>query len=182
MPVSPLPILIPLLLVIVLIVASMKGRKVFFRSAVVVASFIIFILSFFYIPGVLLYFRATQNDLDAQYKYARWLENNPEDINEVMFWPINPNVLEGYFWIDKAADQGHLPSLYIKGVRLKYGDHVPQPEDWDGPGGNHFPQPARGQKCIDEAIEKGFRPVKNLEEEFYYTHLYRGLYHKDPNG
>jgi hypothetical protein len=56
-------------------------------------------------------------------------------------------------------------------VRLKYGDHVPRPPDWDGPGGNHFPQPQRGQLLIDKALRLGYQPT--IKEEYFYWQQYR---------
>jgi hypothetical protein len=70
----------------------------------------------------------------------------------------------------------------MKGVRLKYGEHVPKSSGWTGAGGNHFPQPELGQKFIDEALASGFRPLPGVDEEVYYWHVYRGLYHNDPSG
>jgi hypothetical protein len=63
-----------------------------------------------------------------------------------------------------------LSLIYALGVRLKYGDFVPKPPHWTGPGGNAFPQPERGQALIDQAIRGGFtRPVDG--RRFYWQVL-----------
>ena len=182
MPVSLLPIIIPLIALVAIIWSAFKGKKAFLATTACVLGFFALLLSSQFIPGLLLRAKANDGDVAAQYRYARWLENHSEKINELLLWPSSPQVLEGYSWIDRAAEAGHLPSIYMKGIRLKYGNHVPEPQEWNGPGGNHFPQPELGQKYIDEALSKGFRPLSDVGEEYYYWHVYRGLYYIDPNG
>jgi TPR repeat protein len=58
----------------------------------------------------------------------------------------------GYAWLEKAANRNYPPAIYALGVRTKHGIHVPRPKDWDGPVGNVFDQPLRGQALIDKAI------------------------------
>jgi TPR repeat protein len=83
--------------------------------------------------------------------------------------------LGGYTWLAKAAAQDYPPAVWLVGVRLKYGILVPMPKDWNGPGGNVFPQPERGQQMIDHAVnDLGFKPTTN-EESYYFQHYRRDL-------
>lgn len=66
------------------------------------------------------------------------------------------------------ADKRWHPAL---GIRLKYGMFVPKPNDWNGPAGNVFPQPERGQEWIDRAIRGGYQPT--TQEEWYYWQVFR---------
>ena len=182
MPVSLLPIVTPLIALIAIVWSAFKGKKALVVTSGCVCGFFFLFLSSHFVPGWLLRAKANNGDVAAQYRYARWLENHSEKINEFLLWPSSPQVLEGYAWIDRAAEAGHLPSIYMKGIRLKYGEHVPRPQEWNGPSGNHFTQPELGQRYIDEALGKGFKPLTDVEEEYYYWHVYRGMYYKDPNG
>jgi hypothetical protein len=38
-----------------------------------------------------------------------------------------------YAWLEKAAAQDYPPAVWLVGVRLKYGLHVPRPPNWNGP-------------------------------------------------
>ena len=98
-----------------------------------------------YIPGWWLHRYAAAGDPVAQYRYAQWLENHSETINQFVLWPVHPDVLGGFSWLEKAANQNYPPAVWLVGVRLKYGIAVPEQPDWSGPGGNVFPQPERGQ-------------------------------------
>ena len=149
----------------------MKGRKAFLIAASVSASLIIIFFLSVYVPGWVLGAKAKAGDAEAQYELARWTEGHCEQIGEVILWPCEPDVLGGYAWLEKSAGQDYPPALFALGVRLKYGDHVPQPPNWSGPGGNVFPQPERGQKLIDRAQALGFRP--SVEEQYYYWMVYR---------
>jgi hypothetical protein len=81
-------------------------------------------------------------------------------------------VLGGYAWLEKAAAVDYPPAVYAKGVRLKFGQHVPRPADWEEPpGGNVFPQPERGQALIDKAIRLGYQPT--IDEDYFYWRQYR---------
>ncbi len=86
-------------------------------------------------------------------------------------WPVTPEVLGGYAWLEKSAALNYPPAVYAVGVRLKYGDYVPRPEGWTGAAGNHFPQPERGQKMIDQALQLGYVP--RIEEQYFYWKEYR---------
>jgi hypothetical protein len=171
MPVSYVPCVLPLLLVAVPLVCLAKGKKPFliaFAGSLVV---LILLVLPFYIPGWLLMGKARGGDPEAQYELARWHENHCEAIQEWLLWPCTPDVLTGYVWLERAADQDYPPAVYTLGVRLKYGDHVPRPAHWTGPGGNVFPQPARGKALIDRALQLGYKP--QTAERLHYTKVYR---------
>jgi TPR repeat protein len=115
---------------------------------------------------------AHRGDPEAQYKLARWTENHCEQLGSVILWPCEPDVLGGFAWLEKAAAQDYPPAVYLVGVRLKHGEHVPRPPDWKGPAGNHFPHPEKGQELIDRALKLGFVPPPG-DEVSYYMRVYR---------
>jgi len=59
MPVSFLPLLLPLIAIVVMAVSAFKGMKVFLRATLCVVVVFLGILSIFYIPGVYLYLKAS---------------------------------------------------------------------------------------------------------------------------
>jgi TPR repeat protein len=124
-----------------------------------------------YIPGWVLEQKARAGAPEAQYQFAVWCENHCEVIGAFILWPCRPDVLGGYTWLEKAAEQDYPPAVYTLGVRLKYGDFVPKPDNWSGPAGNMFPQPARGQPLIDKALALGYKP--RTEERMHYMEVYR---------
>ena len=172
MAVSLLPLLMSILLLAVPFVLGIYGRKKACKIAIVCSSGIVAaIVLYVYLPGWLLMAKATRGDASAQYELAKWHENHSESIGTVLLWPARPNVMKGYYWLAKAAEQENPPALYALGVRLKYGIHVPKPDGWKGPAGNHFPQPAQGQAYINRAIELGYQPI-GAEKDFYW-HVFR---------
>lgn len=171
MPVSYFPCMLPLLLVAVPLLCLPLGKKSFQRAVVGSILVLVLVLLTFYVPGWILMVRARGGDPDVQYELARWHENHCEAIQQWLIWPCEPDVLAGYAWLDKAAQQDYPPAVYTLGVRLKYGQHVPRPENWTGPGGNVFPQPVRGQTLIDRALELGYEP--STPEEVHYMRVYR---------
>lgn len=180
MPVSYLPLIVPLLLVCIPILFRLFGGKRAGRIAACISLLFVavFLLSI-YVPGWRLMGKANRGDPKAQYQLAKWHENHCEKVGALFPCSTSSDdLLTGYAWLEKAAEQDYPPALYAVGVRLKYGEHVPRPKGWDGPAGNWFPQPGRGQVYIDRAIELGYKPV--VEEKYFYWHVYRGMYVKDP--
>jgi hypothetical protein len=171
-PVSYTPCLVPLLLVAVPLLCLLRGKKAFLKALAGSLGVLTLLILWFYIPGWILMVRARDGDPEAQYELARWHENHCEAIQAWLLWPCNPDVLTGYAWLEKAAEQDYPPAVYTLGVRLKYGDHVPRPADWTGPAGNVFAQPERGQALIDRALQLGYRP--QTDEESHYWKVYRG--------
>ena len=171
MPVSLWPLIFPVLLVGVPLLLLARGRRPFLRAASGSALILVLLLLWIYVPGWVLRMKAERGDLGAMYELARWTENHDERLGSIILWPVEPDVLGGYAWLEKAAAQDYLPALWLVGVRLKYGIHVPEPPSWDGPGGNVFPQPQRGQKLIDRAVASGYHPP--TDEEWYYSMVYR---------
>jgi hypothetical protein len=171
MPVNFLPVIFPVVLILIPMLFIGKGRKPFLLALGVSISTIGLIFLWSYVPGWILMAKANQGDAEAQYELARWYENHPEVIQQYLLWPCEPDVLTGYAWLEKAAKQDYPPALYALGVRLKYGIHVPRPNNWNGPDGNVFPQPERGQPYIDEALRLGFKP--SVREEGYYWRVDR---------
>ena len=171
MPVSLLPVIIPALLIGIPLLLLMKGRKTFAWAAAVSLALVTLLFLSVYVPGWVLAAKARHGDAAAMYELARWTERHDEQIGEFILWPVSPDVLGGYAWLEKAATLDYPPAVYAVGVRLKYGEHVPRPPDWSGPGGNVFAQPERGQALIDKAIRLGYRPTIN--EEFFYWQQYR---------
>jgi hypothetical protein len=150
------------------------GRKAVMIAAVASISVVIAFVLSVYVPGWLLMPKAHSGDPHAQYELARWTENHCYQINEYLFWPCDlsgDNTLDGYAWLERAAVQDYPPAVWLVGVRLKYGIHVPRPANWTGASGNVFPQPERGQEMIDHAIQLGFQPP--ADEENYYDRAYR---------
>ena len=175
MPVSLLPCITPLLLVGVPLVMLLKSRRAAKIAAVGSAGALgVFLLSV-YVSGWWLYSKTAKGDPAAQYRYAQWRENHSERIGSVVLWPVEADVLGGYGWLEKAAAQDYPPAVWLVGVRLKHGVHVPRPPGWTGPGGNVFEQPELGQAMIDRAVNQlGYRPPAG-EDEVYWQHYRRGL-------
>lgn len=174
MPVSFIPCITPLLLVGVPLLLLLKSHRAATWGAVVSACLLALFLLSIYIPGWLLHAKAAAGDPVTQYEYAQWLENHSGQVGEVILWPTTPDVLGGYAWLEKAAAQNYPPAVWLVGVRLKHGTHVPMPPGWAGPGGNVFPQPQRGQAMIDRAVnELGYKPPAS-EESVYWHHYRKG--------
>lgn len=172
MPVSYLPCVTPLLLVVVPLLFLARGRKPFLVATGISVGLVVLLFLWVYVPGWILMAQARNGDPVAQYNLAQWTENHCEKLGAIILWPCRPDVLGGYAWLEKAAAQDYPPAVYLVGVRLKHGNHVPKPPDWSGPVGNHFPQPEKGQKLIDRAIELGFTPPPG-DEVSYYMRKYR---------
>lgn len=171
MPVSPVPIVFPLMLIGIPLLFALKGRRPFLIAAGVSASLLLAIFLSVFVPGWILRIRADGNPA-AMYELARWTENHDAKLGQLILWPVSPDVLGGYRWLEKAAEKEYPPAVYAVGVRLKYGQFVPRPPDWKGPGGNVFEQPEAGQKMIDKALELGYKPKS--DEEYFYWREYRG--------
>jgi hypothetical protein len=171
MPVSFVPLILPIALVGIPLLLLLKSKKACIVASVISVAILSLIFLSVYVPGWLLMRKAHGGDPAAIYELARWTENHDERIGEFTLWPFRPNVLGGYALLEKAAAADYPPALYALGVRLKYGDHVPRPPGWKGPGGNVFPQPERGQALIDKAIELGYEPT--IKEAYFYFLQYR---------
>lgn len=171
MPVSPLPVITWLLLIGVPIGFLWLGRKAFLiASAFSILLLLLLVLPIF-VPGWITIIEAERGDPQAQYEAARWTENHCDHLQQFILWPCSPDVLGGYAWLERSAAQEYPRAVWLVGVRLKYGIHVPKPLGWKGPAGNVFPQPKKGQEMIDRAIALGFHPA--LNEELYYHQVYR---------
>jgi hypothetical protein len=179
MAVSFIPLLLPLLIAGVLIYGAKGGWRRFLKTLTGSALVVGLVLAPFFVPGLILKSKAEEGDAKAQYRFARWLENTPESIGSIILWPFAPEVLEGYAWLEKSANGGFLAAIYVQGVRLKHGIHVPKPTGWTGPSGNVFPQPEIGRALIEKALSHGFKPSSADSEASYYWQVYRGY---DPNG
>lgn len=171
MPFSYWPLIFSALLIGVPVLILAKGRRTSLYAAAVSVSILVLLFLCIYIPGWALIAGANRGNPAAMYELARWTERHDEQIGQFIPWPFSPDVLGGYAWLEKAAARDFPPAVYALGVRLKQGNHVPRPPDWEGPGGNHFPQPERGQKLIDKAIELGYQPT--IPEEYFYSQQYR---------
>ena len=166
MPVSFLPLIVPALLIGVPLLFLLRGQRPFLRAVALSTAILLLLFLSVYVPGWILMFRASRGDPAAMYDLARWTEKHHDTIGEYILWPFTPDVLGGYAWLEKAANRDYPPAIYALGVRIKGGIHVPRPPDWDGPGGNVYDQPLRGQPLIDRAIRLGYRPTV-AEEDFY---------------
>lgn len=172
MPVSYLPCFSWFLLIGIPLLFLIHGKRAFKRAAAVSAGLAVAFLLSVFVPGWILWARATGGNSAAQYELARWKENHCERIQAVLLWPCSPDVLGGYEWLERSASHDYPPALFVLGVRLKYGHHVPRSENWRGPAGVvFFPQPERGQAYIDRALELGFDP--GMDEQYYYGAVYR---------
>lgn len=166
MPVSYWPLIFPALLIGVPLLFLVRGSRHFWRAAAFSAVILLLLFASVFVPGWILMIRAHHGDPAAMYELARWTENHNEVIGEYVLWGYESDVVGGFYWLQKAADLGYAPALYAVGVRVKKGLHVPRPPTWDGPAGNSFAQPSRGQLLIDKAIQLGYQPT-TPEEAFY---------------
>lgn len=169
MPVSPLPCLSPLLIVIPLL-CLLKGRKAFARASAVSASFFLLLVLSVYVPGWVLMIQAHRGNPEAMYELARWTEKHNGVMNQFVIWPLNSDVQGGYAWLEQATALDYPPAVYALGVRLKYGEHVPPPGGTWVQGAVH-PQPERGQALIDKALRLGYQPT--IEERYFYWSQFR---------
>jgi hypothetical protein len=167
MPVSFVPVIVLVILILVPPLCLFKSLPAARNAAIVSATIVALILLRSFIPGGLLFIRASFGSLPAQYEFARWRERYCEEIGELIVCPCEPDVPGGFSSLEFAAAKGYAPAIYALGVRLKHGVFVPRPENWTGPGGNIFPQPERGQPLIDEALRLGYQP-QGPEERFYW--------------
>jgi TPR repeat protein len=167
---------VTLLLLGVPFLARLWGRKPFLRAAAVSVALLLFHFLWVFVPGWVLRVKAERGDPAAMYELARWTENHDEQFGSLVLWPVIPDVLGGYAWLEKAAAQEYPPAVYAVGVRLKYGEHVPRPPDWpSNQMGNYFPQPERGQALIDKALALGYQPT--IDEKEFYRKQYRERYY-----
>ena len=171
MPVSPLPLVLPIIFIVLLIRGALRGKRTFLRAIGIVVGITAVVTLPFYIPGWWFMLRGSSNNGAAMYQLARWHENHCEKIGALILWPCTPNVEAGYRALERSGATGYTPAIYALGVRLKYGDHVPKPPGWTGPGGNVFDQPERGQPLIDQALRAGFTPT--VEERLFYWQVFR---------
>jgi TPR repeat protein len=160
-----------MIFIVLLIRGALRGKRTFLRAIAIVFGITSVIALPFYIPGWWFMLRGLRDNGAAMYQLARWHENHCEKIGALILWPCTPNVEAGYRALEVAAAAGHTPAIYALGVRLKYGDHVPKPPGWTGPGGNVFDQPERGQPLIDQALQAGFTPT--VEERLFYSQVFR---------
>lgn len=172
MPVSYLPCVTPLLLLAIPLLCAVRGRKALLVGLSISIGLFALMFLCVYMPGWVLMPAAHRGDPEAQYNLARWTENHCEQVGSIILWPCEPDVLGGFAWLEKAAAQDYPPAVYLVGVRLKHGEHVPRPPGWEGPAGNHFPQPEKGQPLIDRALKLGFVPPPG-DEVSYYMRVYR---------
>ena len=171
MPVSFLPLVLPIIFFVLLIRGARNGKRAFVRSVVIVVAITGLCVMPFYVSGWWHMFRAWRGDAASMYQLARWHENHCERVGALILWPCSPNVESGYRTLERAAAAGYPEAIYALGVRLKYGDFVSQPPGWAGPGGNYFPQPEKGQPLIEQALRAGFTPP--VEERLFYAKVFR---------
>ena len=171
MPVSPWPILFPVLLIAVPLLYLPFGIQRFVRARNRSLIILACLFAWIYVPGAMYYCRAALGDSAGMYELARWTEQHDDRLGECILWPIEPDTLGGYAWLEKSASRSYPPAVYALGVRLKLGVFVPEPPGWTGPAGNCFPQPERGQPLIDQAIGLGYQPT--IPEEQFYFGVYR---------
>ncbi len=171
MPVSYLPLIVPLLLIGAPLVCLLASKRVALSAAIISVLILSLIIGIPKIQGARLHAAAKKGDAQKQFEYAKWLENHGERIGRVILWPFGADVDKGYEWVERAAENGHPEAMYALGVRLKYGMFVPRPPDWSGPAGNVFEQPGRGQIWIDRAIGAGYQPT--VQEDWYYWQVFR---------
>jgi hypothetical protein len=159
MPVSFFPLLVTALLVGAPLVAWAMNRRAGLVAGGVSAALVGLVVLPVYINGWRLEATAGPDRPELLYEYARWQENHCSNIQSFLFWPCDTDVVGGFRTLQRAAEAGHPKSTWLVGVRLKHGIHVPKPDGWDGPGGNVFKQPERGQRMIDRAVDElGFEP------------------------
>jgi hypothetical protein len=174
MPVSYLPCITPFLLIGIPLLLLFKSRRAAARAALITISLFSLVFLWIYIPGWCLYVKARSGNAAAQYSYAQWLENHSEQVGTVIIWPFEPDVLEGYSWLEKSANQNYPPAVWLLGARLKFGEFVREPPGWTGPGGNVFPQPIRGQALMDHAVKDLGYPAPGDPEKYYWQNYRRG--------
>lgn len=171
MPVSLFSLVLPIVFLVLLIRGAIRGKRAFLRAVVIVVAIIAVVALPFYIPGWWLMLRGSRGDGASLYQLARWHENHCEKVGAFILWPCSPDVAAGYRALERSAAAGYTPAIYALGVRLKYGDHVPEPPGWTGAAGNVFDQPERGQPLIDQALRAGYTP--RVEERLFYWQEFR---------
>jgi len=173
MPVNFLPILLYAFVIVALVISAKHGWKKFLIVFILIGTTISLVVWSIFYRGYILEDKAMHGDEEAQYSYSRWLENYPDKMNNIFLTNISPDMTESFYWLSESANNGYLPAIYMKGIRLKYGHFVPKPLDWTGPSGNVFAQPTKGQKLIDHALKNGFKPTHGVSEDVYYFQVFR---------
>src|SRR4051812_5473600 len=96
MPVSPLPLLLPIIFVILLVRGAIRGRRSFLKALGWVIGLTALVTVPFFVPGWLLMCRAQLGSRAATYELARWHENHSERIGRLILWPSEPDTTAGY--------------------------------------------------------------------------------------
>lgn len=169
MEVSFFPILPWLIIFVPVIAARLYSARAFYLTLLASCVFVVAIWLAITFPGYALHRDAVSGSPQAQFQYARWVEDHNSCINAIICWPTQSDVLGGFSWLQRAANQDYPPAVYALRVRLKHGIHVPRPTYWHGPAGNVFRQPDYGQKLIDKAISRGYKSP--VDESMYYWHV-----------
>ncbi len=112
----------------------------------------------------ILWVAANTNIASCQFTYARWLESVPDLLWEFSVIPYEYRTEEAWYWLGRAADQGHLGAMYTIGHKVKHG--LPHSID------SHFP--VDPQALMDQAIKNGF--VLRTDEVTYERGQYRMRY------
>ncbi len=159
MPVSLVPIIFPLTVMIGGIVSCRMIKRTRDRCLVIGAcSFLVFGVPMYqYAKGGVLHRMAMSGNHKMEFAYAQWLECHCEAINTVVLFPCDWH--SGSPWLDRAAAGGYPPAMFTKGVKLK----------WHGVPSDQERQ--QGQRLIDSARTLGYNP--RVPEENYEFAVYR---------
>src|SRR6266446_5371750 len=103
MPVSPLPLVLPIVFVVLLIRGAIRGKRAFFHAVAIVLGITAVVALPFYIPGWWFMLRGTRGDGAALYQLARWHENHCDKVGALILWPCLPDVGAGYRALERSA-------------------------------------------------------------------------------
>ena len=98
---------------------------------------------------------------DCQFTYSRFLESTPDIMQNLSLIPFDFHFSGSWYWLNKAAENGHIEASYAIGNRIKHDMFVP----------NHAGFSRDGQALMDEAIGRGFQ--LDVPEQDYYFGQFR---------
>ena len=97
----------------------------------------------------------------CQFTYSRFLESTPNIMQKLSFIPFDFHFSDSWYWLNKAAENGHIEASYAIGNRIKHDRFIPDDAEFR----------CDGQALMDEAVGRGFQ--LEVPEHQYYSGQFR---------
>jgi len=162
MPVSPLPILIPLLAICLCIAggicATSASKKKYSRRLAGVGIAIIALPPILVkLVALVLLCGAMLGNCRWQYGLSRWLESENDMVSSVSMIQFDRHFEQSWYWLERASTGGCLAATYTIGNRIKHDRFVP----------TTINKEVDFQTMMNQALNGGFR-LKVPEEQYYF--------------